>query len=461
MASPDSPPEIAERPAVRRTRVATLSLLLAIAVLAIGLGAFRLLSLLATPPERAAVVPVRAAVHVLRAARGDFRETLTGYGRARALRRAAVPAEIAATVLSVSPRLEAGQRVDAGEELVRLDPRDAQTAQGEAVARLAQAEARLVRARGDSENLAAQIEVAARELANTQRELERLRELVAKATSESEVDAQRVAVSIRELALLGLQGRRATAIADVKTAQAEIAAARSALERAQNDVARAVVRAPYAGTIVERVAQPGERVAPGSALFSIVDLSHIEIPVSLPASRHGDVAVGAAAVVRLREGGDVVWEGRVTRVAPNVDTERRVFAAFLDVTTDGERDAATIAPGAFVVATVEGRLTADVIAVPREAFVADALFVAESDGPPDGATGARPAIVRERLPSIVRRMAETVLVGSGIEPGELIVVTGVSEVAEGARVLVLPAEGAAGTPPTPISDLPGDAEAER
>jgi RND family efflux transporter MFP subunit len=418
------------------------SLVLAAVIVGLGFAGFEILSAQAKPPERAAVAPLRTAVHVQPARRAPHREMLTGYGRARALRRAAVPAEIAATVSWVSPRLEAGRLVEEGEELVRLDPRDAQSAADEAVARLAQAEARLLRARGDRESLTAQIEVAARELTTTERELERLLELESKATSPSEVDAQRMAVAIREQAVLSLQGRRTSAAADERTAEAEIAAARSALEKARHDLERATVGAPYAGSIVERVAQPGERVAPGTVLFAIVDLRHVEIPVSLPASRHGEVAVGAAAEVRLREGGDVVWTGTVSRVSPDVDTERRTFEAFLDVVADEGRAAAVVAPGSFVVATIEGRVTDDVVAVPREAFVADALYVAEPDGPVDETSGARPALIHERRPGVVRRLPDMVLVRDGIEPGDLIVVTGVSEVAEGARVLVLDDMGA-------------------
>jgi len=256
-----------------------------------------------------------------------------------------------------------------------------------------------------------------------------------------------MSVQIREQALLVLKGRSTTAGVDEKTAAAEIAAARSALEKARHDLERAVVRAPYAGTIVERVAQPGERVTAGSPLFAIVDLRHVEIPVSLPASRHGEVAVGARAEVRLREGGDIAWEGAVSRVAPNVDPERRVFEVYLDVVAPEGEIAAPIAPGTFVVATIAGRVTADVVAVPREAFVAGAMYVAEPDGPVDEGTGARPALIRERHPEVVRRMPDLVLVGDGLDGGELVVVTGVNEVAEGARVLVIeddtdPASGA-------------------
>jgi len=258
------------------------------------------------------------------------------------------------------------------------------------------------------------------------------------------VDGQRMAVALREQNLIGLEGRHAAADADERSAEAEMEAAKSALERARHDVERAEVRAPYGGSIVVRSAQVGERVTPGTPLFSIVDLRHIEIPVSLPASRFGEVVPGAKAVVRLREGGSAIWTGTVSRVSPACDAERRTFDVYIDVEADENQLAAPVAPGVFAVVTVDGRVTPRTVAVPREAFVAGALYVAEPSGDADPITGARPARVREIRPESVRRLPDVILVGDGLDEGSLVIVTGVDQVADGAHVFVLPVRDADG-----------------
>jgi len=435
---PSEPTESAPPPPSDLARRVLLTIFVGGAILGLGFGGSYALTLMKEEPSRAKRPRVRTAVRVEAARHGAHRELLTGYGRARALRRADVPAEIAATVVWISPNLDAGRRVRAGEELVRLDPRDAEAQTRVAEARLAQADAKLLRAKSDEASLAAQESVAQRELDASRRELERLLDLVSKATSESEVDSQRMAVAFREQSVIGLVGRRAAADADGRAAKAEANAARAQLEIARHDLARAVVRAPYDGSIVARSAQLGERVAAGAALFSIVDLGHVEVPVSLPASRHGEVAVGAKAVLRLHEGGDAVWTGTVTRLAPAVDTERRTFDAFLDIVGEQGGKPAPVAPGSFAVVTIEGRVTENVVVVPREAYVADALYVAEPIGAPDKKTGAREAVVHELRPEVVRRLPDVVLVRDGLPDGSLVIVTSVDQVADGARVLLLP-----------------------
>ena len=173
-------------------------------------------------------------------------------------------------------------------------------------------------------------------------------------------------------------------------------------------------------------------------------LRHVEVPVSLPASRYGEVAVGARAEVRLREGGEPVWTGKVSRLAATVDAERRTFDAFLDVVAVEEQVTAPVAPGSFAVVTVDGRETEDVVAVPREAFVAGAVYVAEPEGAPDPDTGAREAVVRELYPEITRRLPDVVLIGDGLPEGSLVIVTSVDQIADGSRVLVLPETTAGG-----------------
>jgi len=432
--APDEPPQ---QPLAR---VVAISCVAVAILLAAGVGGMELLTALKQAPVQTERSEAHTAVRVETAIRRAHQEQLTGYGRARALRHADVPAEIAGTVIWVSPNLDAGRVVAAGEELVRLDARDAESAARSAEAKLAQAEARALRAASDKTTLTAQIEVAGRELEASRRELERLLELVKKATSESEVDGQRMAVALREQSVIGLNGRRSSADADGQAAAAEMAAAAAALATARHDLERTIVRAPYDSSIVARHAQLGERVALGTALFSIVDLRHIEIPVSLPASRYGEVTIGANATVRLREGGETVWSGAVTRLAATVDAESRTFRAFIDI-VGAEGDAPMpVAPGAFAIVTVAGRITDNVVVVPREAFVGDALHVAEPVGDADTVTRAREAVVRELHPTVVRRLPDVMLIGNGLPDGSLVIVTSVDQIADGARVLVLPEE---------------------
>ncbi len=421
-----SPPEPSP-PKVGGIAHVVVSAVLIVVFLAVGAFAFLMLKGMKEEPQKGATSPIRTSVRVLALERGTHTEVISGYGRVRALEMARVPAEVAGTVIWLREGLEAGASVTANEELVRLDDRDAKNRLAVLEARRRQAEASRVRARVDQDGLVAQIREAETELAAAERELDRIRGMVPHAASKSDVDRQRIAVSARRQILAALETRSGTAGADVTRADADIAAAGADLAQAQLDLERTTIRAPFAGVIEMRHARIGERVTPGTTLVDLVDLSRIEVPVELPASRHADVEPGVAATLNVPGREDLRWSGDIARVDPSVDPETRTFAAYIEITSAGETRVP--APGSFVTATVTGRSTPDCFAVPREAFVGDVVYVARMDG--------EEAVIEERRPTILRRLADVALVREGLAKGELVVITNVEQVADGSRVRVV------------------------
>ncbi|MHC4451332.1 MAG: HlyD family secretion protein, partial [Planctomycetota bacterium] len=238
------------------------------------------------PPAKAAEVDLRIAVGVQAARRETYVETLSGYGRARAMRRTSVAAEAAGLVLRIAPNLEAGNEVAADTPLVWLDDRDRRN-------QLASMEARLVRNAAETSRLAAeranverQLAIASEELAVAQRELKRVEKLVERGVATSSgLDAELLRVTLRRAAVARFEGDMAKNTAQLKSSEADRVDIRVSIKQANTDLDRAIVRAPYAGRVESRTVQKGARVAPGTILFELVDLDHIEIPVSLPASR--------------------------------------------------------------------------------------------------------------------------------------------------------------------------------
>ncbi len=423
-----------------------LSIVLIVLIAGGGIGAFSTLMSLKKPPARTAGSPPRTAVQVEVATRRAHHEVVGGYGRARPLRAADVAAEVAALVVSVADELEAGSHVDAGAELVRLDDRDFKLALARARSTVRQSQAEVTRDRSISENLDAQIITATSELETSERELDRIRGLARKgAASPSELDGQTMQTSARKLAVLALESRRATSVADVERGKAGLERAEAAVAEAQNNLDRTVIRAPYAGRIVARSAQPGSRVAPGALLFRIVDTTRVEVPIALAAARFGSVRIGARASLRLSESGSVVWEGTVARVSPGVDADSRTFQAFLVVEAPAASGAdataeSPVPPGAFVVAEIESTVHQNVFVIPRAAFIGDIVYLATetpSEGSAAEAGSRRQALVHERRPEVLLRLPDVVLARGGLEEGELVVVSNVEDIADGTRVRLI------------------------
>ncbi|MDF1701236.1 MAG: HlyD family efflux transporter periplasmic adaptor subunit [Planctomycetota bacterium] len=381
-------------------------------------------------------------VRVQRAVVADYTEQLHGFGRARPIRTATVVAEVEGIIRSVDPRLESGTVILATENttggnggaalptLVTIDDRDLDDRLERARSEVVGAEAEISRLGTQLGSLRERLAVTERELEASERELERILPLVPKTLSRSDLDAQRIQVTIRERAKLMLEAEIRINSDAKRAAEARLDVLQRGVALAERSKSRARVAAPFAGRIEIRHVEIGERVKPGDPLFTIVDLSRIEVPVALNAARYDEVVTGAPASLRLPEHDEPIWEGTVTRVAPSIQAEQRIFFAY--VVVEGSPGQNRVTPGAHLVAQVAGRTHEKVVAVPRRAFLGGRLFVAVP-GPQEGR-----ATVEERTPTVRRYLSGAGLVAEGLAEGELVLLTNLESVAEGSLVRVAP-----------------------
>lgn len=406
--------------------------------LAIGIGIFMWLSSLKRAPERIERQTPRTLVQTISMVEEPYTEMISGYGKARSLRRADVAAEVAGVIKWVSPELEAGATVDEGEDLIHLDSRDLQQAVELAAADLAQAEANLKKHKVDQEGLGKRLAVARREFETSQEELARAEELAgSNVLSQQERDRQLRATQLLERQVLDLDSQLAASDPLLEADAALVKRAKASYERAKLDLARTAIRSPYAGRIETRAAELGSRVAPGSILFGIVDTQRIEVPIALAASRFGSVTENSTAVIRRSENAEPAWTGRVARISPTVDSLNRTFDVFLVVENTEEEN--TVPPGAFVLATVSGQHHENVMVIPRSAFLQDTVYVVDQ-------SGGEGAIAVRRTPHIVRLLPDVALVDGGVEPGDQVIITNLEKIADGTRVRVREQETTAPSP---------------
>ncbi len=182
----------------------------------------------------------------------------TGYVTARL--QATVASKVAGKLAEVL--IEEGESVQTGQVLARLDDTDAR-------AKLEVVRARLEASRAQLGQIEAQLEQA-------RRDLKRQEDLQAKRlTSDVELEMQRTQVRT-------LSAQLAAQRSQVRVAEAE-------LRVAEVDLDNTVVRAPFAGVVVAKTAQPGEIISPISAgggftrtgVGTVVDMSSLEVEVDV------------------------------------------------------------------------------------------------------------------------------------------------------------------------------------
>lgn len=128
-----------------------------------------------------------------------------------------------------------------------------------------------------------------------------------------------------------------TSLNNLEAAKATHKAALAAVEVARKSLADTVLRAPIAGVISQRLAQPGERVAVDGRIVEIVDLSRLELEAALSPSDSVAVRVGQDATLQV-EGMDRAVPARVARINPSAQAGSRSVIAYLSIPpTEGLR----------------------------------------------------------------------------------------------------------------------------
>jgi HlyD family secretion protein len=236
--------------------------------------------------------------------------------------------EAGGRLATVVPR--EGQPVTAGLELATLDGAEPAARREQAAAVVAAAQARLAELeRGPRAEEIVQAEAerttAAERLADAERELARARLLVEggaapqealdKASLAREVAAARVEQTGAAVRLL----RRGAREEQLAAQRAVVAQAEAALAAAEVAAARTVLRAPFAGLVTVRHREPGEVVAPGAPVLTLLDRDDRWVRVYVPEDRLGAVALGGTASLRSDTYPDKRYRGEVVHVADEAE----------------------------------------------------------------------------------------------------------------------------------------------
>ena len=376
-----------------------ITLVISFVILALAGGVLGLIFSTEPEAERAGATRKTAMlVDVVEAERGTFQPLIAVMGTVVPEQEIVLSPRVSGEILSLSPAFTPGGFVEKGDLLVEIDPADYEAVVLERKSALRQAMADL--------------------------ELEKGRQDVAE----------------QDYALLGeqLSGENRSLVLrepQLDSALAQVEAARAALRRAELDLERTRILAPFNAHIIDRQANVGSLVSPGQAIGTLVGIDAYWVEAAVPVSKvkwiaFPDTSSGEGARARVRDRAawpeEVYREGTVHRLIGSLEPQTRLARVLVAIPDplarfSGNGAMPRLIIGSFVETLINGMPIEDVVRINRDHLRKNDTVWVKKEGK-----------LQIREVNIIFRDRDFAYVTSGLEEGDAVVTTNLSTVVEGA-----------------------------
>ncbi|GIU07259.1 RND superfamily efflux pump MFP component [Shewanella sp. MBTL60-112-B2] len=347
------------------------------------------------PEQKADEVPV-AIVDVTEVKQQTVSLNLPSYGVVSPKYKTQLVTEVQGRMLTISANFVAGGVVKKGDELAVIEPSDYEADLMQAQASLAQAKAAL--------------------------EEERAKGEVAKNDWKG-YDG-------------GIPPELGLRLPQLKQEQANVKFQQAALARAQRNLERTVIRAPFDGIIKARNVDLGQYVTLGTNLGELYDtrIAEVRLPLSnndlayLESVDNPDTHVSLSADLA---GKTITWQGQIIRSEGVIDAENRMVYLVAEVKDPYLRNKRAegqlpLKYGTFVTAVIKGRTVEGIVKLPRHLVRENQVTIVNKDNS-----------IELREVNVVKSDLENVYIKDSLQSGERISLTNLTNAENGQIVKVL------------------------
>ena len=354
-------------------------------------------------PQRRGPAGPQMTVETQPIATRDYTVVLESYGTVQPRTRTVLIAQVGGLIVSVNPNVRDGGFFEKGDVLGNIDPRDyeadvriSSAVLMDARQALAEAEARTEQAREDWERLG----------------------------------------NSGEPSDLGLR------LPQLEAAKARIISTESSLQKAELDLERTNIVAPFAGRILRNLVDVGQVVSTNTQLAEIYATDNVEIRlplrnrdlpyIDLPESYRYEKAVedvGGEVEIISQLGDAASWDAELVRTESAIDETARqlhVIAMIEDPYGEQIDDRVPLKIGQYVTAKLQGKTLSGALVIPNSTIYQGTYVYVVEDG-----------ILQRRDIEIDWQNDNEAIVSSGLAPGDALVTTALGQVTSGIRVSIV------------------------
>ncbi|MBT8096034.1 MAG: efflux RND transporter periplasmic adaptor subunit [Woeseia sp.] len=382
------------------------------------------------PPEtrqRTDFAGPQLAVEALTLEPRSYPIMLESYGTVQPRTRSMLVAQVSGQIVSVNPNVRDGGFFEKGDVLVSIDSRD----------------------------YAANVRIAEASLADAQQAL-----------AEAEARTEQAREDWQRLGNTGTAPDLVLRVPQLEAAKARVRSAAASLEKAQLDLERTRIRAPFAGRVLTKFVDLGQVVGMNSQIAEIyaTDVVEIRLPlrnrdlpfIDLPeAFRDSDAVAnsGAAVLIQSELAGDAEWQAELVRTEGAIDETARQLHVIAKIDDPFDRKESAETPlkiGQYVTAKLQGNSVPNALVIPNQTIYQGSYVYVVEDG-----------VLRRRDIDIAWQNDEEAIVAGGLVAGDKLVTTALGQVTSGIRVSIIgenengqSAGGGRGAPGTATQSAP-------
>ncbi|MFT7681106.1 efflux RND transporter periplasmic adaptor subunit [Moritella dasanensis] len=354
------------------------------------------------------VIEPAHSVYITQITQQNIAPAVKGYGNVIAKNKWQGITEVSGKVIYKNEQLQRGTFINAGIELLRIDPASYELNLKTAQANLDNISSEVEKLDIEAQRLTRSYQVESKTLALEEKEYQRNIKLNKKGTiSASSLEQQERVVYNTQLQLNDLKAQVKQVPALRRSLEAQLSQAQSQIDQAKLDLEHTIITMPFNGRIIDVSAELQQFVATGTSLILAHDVSKLEVEAKMPTSQlsrlmHSlkqdrnvldnlnsvpDISIAnlTARITLRNSSSETHWQGKVTRILGEIDARLGTAGLVVEVDFDflefikrNDPNDSPIISGMFVEVTVNGQQQPQ-LTVPLAALHNNRLYLLDAD----------------------------------------------------------------------------------